>query len=61
VTLTNDVVEHNAQASTYVGYGGGHGGGIFIASDAAVYLDSTAANTMFNTPDNIEGTYTLLS
>jgi hypothetical protein len=58
VTLTDDRVYYNVAT----GNGRpGHGGGIFIASSATVYLDSfTLAHTTNNAPDNIEGPYKLL-
>jgi hypothetical protein len=57
VTLTNDIVQLNvADSNGHLA----HGGGIFIASGAAVRLDFfTLTNTYNNTPDNIDGTYIL--
>jgi hypothetical protein len=64
VTMTNDTVQYNVD-NGYVNNSvthAGHGGGIYIAPPATVYLDSyTVANTVHNSPDNIYGTYTLLS
>ena len=73
VTLTNDTVYYNV-AGGYngggVAWGGGYGsygfgGGIFIAANATVYLDSfTVAHTNYNRASgdpNIDGTYILLT
>jgi hypothetical protein len=59
VVLTTSIVNDNV--ARYLGQEGGAsgGGGLYIAS-ATVDLDSfTVANTIDNTPNNIEGTYTL--
>jgi hypothetical protein len=68
VTLTYDLVDHNlagialSNGQGGIGYFGGRGGGIFIASGATVYLDTfTVNNTLYNSADSgdIDGTYTL--
>jgi hypothetical protein len=57
VSLSNDIVADNTAASYF-----SSGGGLYIAGGATVYLDSfTLANTSNNTPDNIHGSYILLS
>jgi predicted outer membrane repeat protein len=51
VTLCNDTVQNNAAIYN------GAGGGLYIAPKATVYIDAfTVANTIYNSPDNIEGT-----
>jgi hypothetical protein len=64
VALCSDTVENNTVLGGNPGPGGGgsggEGGGIYIDSGATVYLDSfTVANTLNNSPDNIDGTYIL--
>jgi len=58
VTLRSDTVTGN---STYDG-GGGGAGGLDILSSATVYLDAfTVKHTTGNTPDDIDGSYILIT
>jgi len=66
VTLTNDTITHNEAGGYHGGaYQQGYGGGIFIGTNAKVYLDSfSVAQTKSNTAGqfpNIDGTYILLT
>jgi hypothetical protein len=68
VTLCSDTVQSNSAVADPTFTSDGHGGGIYIASGATVYIDSfTVANTISNTDAyglnsstaNIDGTYIL--
>jgi hypothetical protein len=69
VSLSNDTVTGNSAQSGSKSKNNkpgpsflGEGGGLYIASMAAVYLDAfTVANTTANTPDDIYGPYTLIT
>jgi hypothetical protein len=66
VTLIDDTVSGNSALAGAgkkgPGAGQGEGGGLYIASAASVYLDAFTLNhTKQNTPDNIYGSYTLIS
>jgi hypothetical protein len=65
VTLTNDTIVYNQAGSvqnSLVNTSMGQGGGLFIASGATVSLDSfTVAHVEWDRPQNIDGTYVLLS
>lgn len=65
VTLTNDTISDNRAGSPEGSQpSAGYGGGVFIAANAKVYIDSfTVAHMNFNHAawyPNIDGTYTLL-
>jgi hypothetical protein len=68
VTLTNDTLSSNSAVGG-AGYsngnrdaGGADGGGLFIGSAAIVYLDTyTLKHTKNNRPNQISGSYTLIT